>query len=449
MLLLIGHDPKSPWTYTHSGYIDEEKALGWLEHFHERTIRHTINSPYRMLLLDGHASHTRPAFISRCYELKIIPFCLPPHSTHLLQPLDVCVFGPYKHYHSIVVENGVRCGIYNFGKDDFLAAQPLIKKEAFKKSTIRSAFKKSGIFPLDPKKVLDRLRDWSEEDDHLTVEQEVHKMDAVWKPIDPYAPRGCINNIPVPPKTAAEIASDLAFNARESQLRQKLLEESECHVEDTIIIGERPHTPPLQMQPPLDRVVYATPSNPRQLELQQEELNKQLDGYFLHGEELSPSFRHLYKFSAKGSLSASYLAKIHRDELVETHKAQQRKTARGTCRKQVKFFGQITTEQACEQEMANEEMEREKVVRAEQRQINREIMQDNEILVKQWRAEEKEIQQVIKQRAQDMNREIREGNAYWGPLWRAEDEDARKIEVAESKAKRQANRPKKRVRTKK
>src|SRR4051794_6036339 len=106
------------------------------------------------------------------------------------------------------------------------------------------------------------------------------------------------------------------------------------------------------MQPPLDRVVYATPSNPRQLELQQEELNKQLDGYFLHGEELSPSFRHLYKFSAKGSLSASYLAKIHRDELVETHKAQQRKTARGTCRKQVKFFGQITTEQACEQEMA-------------------------------------------------------------------------------------------------
>ena len=37
----------------------------------------------------------------------------------------------------------------------------------------------------------------------------------------------------------------------------------------------------------------------------------------------------------------------------------------------------------------------------------------------------------------------------WDPIWRAEDEDARKIEVAESKAKRQANRPKKRVRTKK
>ena len=76
-----------------------------------------------------------------------------------------------------------------------------------------------AYFPLDPKKVLERLRDWSEEDDHLTVEQEVHKMDAVWKPIDPYAPRGCINNIPVPPKTAAEIASDRAFNARESQRR--------------------------------------------------------------------------------------------------------------------------------------------------------------------------------------------------------------------------------------
>jgi hypothetical protein len=152
------HDPQTKWTTTKSGYIDEEKTLQWIEHFDNLTRQHQEGA-YRLLLLDGHASHTRPAFIEACWKRNIIPFCLPPHSTHLLQPLDVAVFQPYKHFHAIVIENAVRAGVYNWGKDDFLAAQPWIKKQAFKKSTIKNAFKYTGIYPLDPKRVLKKLKD--------------------------------------------------------------------------------------------------------------------------------------------------------------------------------------------------------------------------------------------------------------------------------------------------
>ena len=220
--------------------MDAEKALGWLEHFDQTSRKHQEGA-YRMLLLDGHASHTSPEFIQACEDRCIIPFCLPPHSTHLLQPLDVCVFQPYKHYYAIVTERGVRSGVYNWGKDDFLAAQPEIKKLAFKKATIKSAFKHTGIWPLNAKMVLQKIKDWCEEDFTLTPEQEVRTWWKDFVPIDPYEPRGTINGIQIPPKTAAEIKSDLAFNIRELARR----EAKKKAAESSIVEGEiQPATPP-------------------------------------------------------------------------------------------------------------------------------------------------------------------------------------------------------------
>ncbi|RPA91699.1 hypothetical protein L873DRAFT_1611836, partial [Choiromyces venosus 120613-1] len=51
----------------------------------------------RLLLFDGHSSHVNAAFLEFCVSHKIIPYCLSLQTTHQLQPLDVSVFGPYKH----------------------------------------------------------------------------------------------------------------------------------------------------------------------------------------------------------------------------------------------------------------------------------------------------------------------------------------------------------------
>jgi hypothetical protein len=135
--------------------------------------------------MDGHTSHIGPEFIDKCCEFGIIPFCLLPHTTHILQPLDVCVSLPYKHWRQVVMERIVREGAFTFGKDDFLRALLEIKKLAFKKSTIRSGFRATGIVPFNPNHVLETMGQWVYEH-KLTVEQELAQWQEVFMPLAPY-----------------------------------------------------------------------------------------------------------------------------------------------------------------------------------------------------------------------------------------------------------------------
>jgi hypothetical protein len=47
---------------------------------------------YRLLILDDHESHLNQDFKDYCIEHKILTLCMPPHSPHVLQPLDVVCF---------------------------------------------------------------------------------------------------------------------------------------------------------------------------------------------------------------------------------------------------------------------------------------------------------------------------------------------------------------------
>ena len=49
-----------------------------------------------MLLLDGHSSHYSPLFIKLAAEKSIVVIALPPHTTHIAQPLDKGCFPPLK-----------------------------------------------------------------------------------------------------------------------------------------------------------------------------------------------------------------------------------------------------------------------------------------------------------------------------------------------------------------
>ena len=49
-----------------------------------------------VLYLDGHQSHTTLGLVEEARDKGIVLYTFPPHTTHLLQPLDVGVFGPLK-----------------------------------------------------------------------------------------------------------------------------------------------------------------------------------------------------------------------------------------------------------------------------------------------------------------------------------------------------------------
>ena len=82
---------------TDNGWITREKYLEWIKFFLSNI------SPARPVLIieDGHSSHISMEVIKLAQDNDIHPLCLPAHTIHLLQPLDIAVFKPFKtHFNS-------------------------------------------------------------------------------------------------------------------------------------------------------------------------------------------------------------------------------------------------------------------------------------------------------------------------------------------------------------
>lgn len=151
-------DDNVAFAVSDSGYSNDEISLEWLEHFDKHT-RKKRKGAWHMLIMDRAESHTHSEFVRVCYSKNILPFWLPPHTTRLLQPLDVVCFQPLKHYHAEAIDAAVRSGDAEFSKVEFLARITTIQKQAFKKNTILSSFRKTGLIPYDPSIVLNKLQE--------------------------------------------------------------------------------------------------------------------------------------------------------------------------------------------------------------------------------------------------------------------------------------------------
>jgi hypothetical protein len=77
-----------------SGWMEIPQFQEWFEAIF---IRHanTIESP-KVLIFDGHRSHKTLEIVELARNNNIHIILLPPHSTHILQSLDVSVFKPVK-----------------------------------------------------------------------------------------------------------------------------------------------------------------------------------------------------------------------------------------------------------------------------------------------------------------------------------------------------------------
>lgn len=131
-----------------SGYSSAYLSIEW-KHFDRQTVSRR-RGKYRLLIFDGYRSHLTRKFTCYCWEHNIIPFRLPSHSTHLLRPLDIGVFQPFKHWHHMHLHDAVRYGALEFTKQDFLAAFQRIHERTFARKAILSAWEKAGLLPFNP-----------------------------------------------------------------------------------------------------------------------------------------------------------------------------------------------------------------------------------------------------------------------------------------------------------
>ncbi|XP_044716504.1 DDE superfamily endonuclease domain-containing protein [Hirsutella rhossiliensis] len=77
---------------------------------------------FRLLVVDGFTGHTTLEFAEYCIKFDIIIAILPPHSTHIMQPLDVGVFQPLKAAHQKALRKTLAEGHLAFSRVDFLNA---------------------------------------------------------------------------------------------------------------------------------------------------------------------------------------------------------------------------------------------------------------------------------------------------------------------------------------
>jgi hypothetical protein len=138
------------------GWTNNELGVEWLKHFNAHTKTRVVGAR-RLLVLDGHESHHSLEFQELCKENNIYTLCMPPHSSHLLQPLDVGCFSPLKRAYSREVESLIRHHINHITKLEFLPAFKAAYDQSFTSANICSAFRGAGLVPLQPDAVLSKL----------------------------------------------------------------------------------------------------------------------------------------------------------------------------------------------------------------------------------------------------------------------------------------------------
>lgn len=104
-----------------NGWTTNEIGLDWIRHFDKHTKPRTIGG-YRLLVLDGHESHHSVEFELYCKDNNIVTLCMPPYSSHILQPLDVGCFRPLKQAYGRQIEDKMRAGTSHITKEDFFLA---------------------------------------------------------------------------------------------------------------------------------------------------------------------------------------------------------------------------------------------------------------------------------------------------------------------------------------
>jgi hypothetical protein len=139
-----------------NGWTTNQIGLEWIKHFEQHTQQQKVGV-YRLLILDGHESHHSTEFEIFCQEHNIITLCMPPHSSHILQPLDVGCFSPLKKAYGKQIEGLIRGGQTHITKEDFFLAFQVAFQESMTIQNVQGGFRGTGITPFDPQRVLDTL----------------------------------------------------------------------------------------------------------------------------------------------------------------------------------------------------------------------------------------------------------------------------------------------------
>src|SRR5271169_835402 len=131
------------------GWTNNDRGFEWLTKDFDPVTREKAAGRTRLLICDGHDSHISAKFVVHCIENNICLFLLLPHSSHLLQPLDVGVFSPLKTAVTADLDRLIRVGVTRLEKAEWVESYIRARPNAFTARNIRAGWRGARLVSLN------------------------------------------------------------------------------------------------------------------------------------------------------------------------------------------------------------------------------------------------------------------------------------------------------------
>ena len=154
--LLDGASPGASGTVSPSGCSNTDIFFYYMKNHLQPILPFRDADNPTLVLYDGHKSHVSLGLIQWAKENHIILFVLPPHCSHILQPIDVSCYGPFENAWNAALHQHLRVsgGITRY---DVCKIACKLYSQTLTSMNIQSAFKTCGIFPFNDKVVTDSV----------------------------------------------------------------------------------------------------------------------------------------------------------------------------------------------------------------------------------------------------------------------------------------------------
>ncbi|XP_038046939.1 uncharacterized protein LOC119721120 [Patiria miniata] len=143
---LVGSTRGSAVTYTKKGWMNGDTFSKFLDHFDRNA------GPERpvILLIDSASCHIDVNTFDYAVAHGIEIYRIVPNATHLMQPMDVGIFGPLKRQWNLTVKKNTREQPGDpINKATFPAKLHETVLAFYKPLTVMNSFKSSGIYPIN------------------------------------------------------------------------------------------------------------------------------------------------------------------------------------------------------------------------------------------------------------------------------------------------------------
>lgn len=137
------------YAVSNSGWMENETYESWFQKMFIPAVKHLTKTRPVVLFFDGHYSHISIRLIEISRENNIHLVLLPSNTTHVLQPLDVGVYGPLKQaWKKILADFKRQTRAANISKEEFPNLVAQLWSASFKPQHLQGGFRESGLFPF-------------------------------------------------------------------------------------------------------------------------------------------------------------------------------------------------------------------------------------------------------------------------------------------------------------